>query len=112
MANLITEQSSVVCSHQGKVVLKGSQNKLKIDGARVLLMADMTGAAIVGCTQTNAAAGQKPCLTVVSVLSGMATKCSVDGQPVLLESAQGVTDGVPPGSWSAQSAGQTKLQSE
>jgi hypothetical protein len=43
------------------------------------------------------------------MLAGAAAKLEAGGQPVLLDTAQGITDSVPPGTWSVQSAGQSKL---
>ena len=54
-------------------------------------------------------------LTVQSVLGGTATNLAVDGKPVMLESASGLTSGVIAGTpqpWSVSSAGQQKLTAD
>jgi hypothetical protein len=110
MPKVITQGSSITCAHQGKVQVTPSQNKLKVDGQAVLVEGDLIGAPIVGCTVVESTS-TKRCTSVVSMVVGASLKFKVDGKAVLLETAAGLTDGVPPGAnlWSVQSAGQTKL---
>ncbi len=112
MANVLTEGSSLVCAHQGKVTLTASQSALTVDGKKVIVQSDLMGAPISGCANvTNPVTGTKQCMTVTSVMAGMATKLTAGGKPVMLDSAQGMTDGSGPGPvmWQVQTAGQTKL---
>jgi hypothetical protein len=107
MPSVLTTSSTVQCSHQAKVALQSSQTKLKAGGSPVLLQTDMIGASISGCP--NSGPSLTPCSSTVSVTAGMATNLSVDSTPVLLESATGLTNSVPPGTWTVTSAGQSVL---
>jgi hypothetical protein len=119
MANVLTVGSNVQCSHGGAVTLKAGQTKLKVDGKAVLRPMDLVGASIVGCavpvaTSPPAPSPTSPCMTVLSVTAGSSTNLRIAGVPVLLDTARGLTDGVPPPSgpfntWSVHSAGQSKL---
>lgn len=111
MPAVLTQGSTIACVHGGTVQPKPANHPMTVDQQSVLVQADLLNAPIAGCTNTNAAAGQKPCLTITAITAGLATTLQVDGQPVLLETAQGLTDAVPPLPvlWQVQSAGQTKL---
>lgn len=111
MTSAITSGAVIRCSHQGTVSPVATQQKLKVDGQPVLLRTDLVGAPVSACTNqpTPANPSFKPCTSTVSVLSGAGTTLSVGGTAVLLDNAQGATDSVPPGTWSVQSPGQTKL---
>jgi hypothetical protein len=108
MAYAVTTGGSVKCTHQGTVALEAGQTKLTAGGKPVLGPLDLVGAAIAGCGQVGT--GVTPCSQVTSVLTGTTTKLRVNHQPVLLDTATGVTNGVPPGTWSVQSAGQRQLE--
>jgi hypothetical protein len=110
MPMVITSGSVLKCVHQGTVQPVPSQSKLTVDGNPVLVMGDVMGVPIAACPVTPAP-GVKPCTTAVSMIAGAATKLKVAGKPVLLETANGLTDSVPPGTWMVQSAGQIKLGS-
>ena len=111
MPNVLTEGSTLQCVHGGSGKVQASQSKLKVDGKAVLLQSDLLKATVSDCPNTNAAAGQAPCLKVTSIISGLSTDLTVDGQPVMLENATGLTNATPPLPvlWQVQSAGQTKL---
>jgi len=114
MPGVLTKASTLVCAHQGTVQLIPSQIKLKVDGQSVLVMGDIVGNPIAGCV-TPVTPASKPCTTVVSMITGAATELKVDGKPVLLETAMGMTDGVTPAptnTWNVRTAGQTKLSSK
>lgn len=110
MPSVLTTGSTVKCAHQGTVKLTASQNKLKIGGKAVLVQGDLDGATISGCT-TPSSQSSSPCKSVTSMIQGAATKLKVGGMAVLLDTAMGLTDGVPPApmQWNVQSAGQNKL---
>lgn len=113
MAAVLTTGSRLVCPHGGSVSLGPGQSRLKIDGKAALVQSDVMGRSISGCTTplvTPPGTPSKPCQVVVSVIAGPTPKLTVGGQPVLLEHAQGLTDGVAPvpGTWRVQNAGQIK----
>ena len=112
MPNVVVQSAAIHCVHGGTVMLKPSQTKLTVTGQAAILRSDLLGASISACTNTNTQLSQKPCLTVTSVIAGVATKLTVDGQGVLLDTAQGLTDCSPPQPvlWTVQSAGQEKLR--
>ena len=109
MPNILTEASVVTCIHQAPIQLKASQHKLKVDGKAVILQSDLIGAAVNNCP--NKGPGLVPCTAVTSIITGISTELMVDGQPVMLETATGLTNATPPAPvmWQVQSAGQTKL---
>jgi hypothetical protein len=111
MPNVLTEGSIVVCAHQGTITFTASQHKLKVNGSAVLVESDATTGVVSGCLNvTNPTTGAVQCTIVTSLLpGGSATKFTLGGSPVMLETAMGLTDGVPPSPWQVQSAGQTKL---
>jgi hypothetical protein len=115
MPYVLTVGSSVQCTHQGKVTLKGSQTKLTVDGQAVLVDGDLDNATIAGC-QVKVSNSTQPCKTVTGVLGGKSTTLAVGGKAVLLDTAAGTTDGLPPPpqlpEWNVASAGQTKLQAD
>ena|SRR5436305_8645538 len=109
---VITEGSTIKCAHQGTVKFTASQQLLKVNKQAVLVVADISSGVITGCTTVPDSSGSKKCTKVVSLTAGTATKLQVDNELVLLETAQGLTDGVtkpPSNTWSVQSAEQTKL---
>jgi hypothetical protein len=80
-----------------------------VDSQAVLVEGDLDGASISGCT-TPISQTSQPCNTVTQVIGGTAKNLKADNKAVLLDTVQGMTDGVPPGTWSVQSAGQTMLE--
>lgn len=112
MPAVLTTASTLKCAHGGTVVVTASQQLLTAGGSPVLVQADLSTATVAGCPNTVASAGQKPCLVVTSLLVGASTTLSAAGQPVLLETARGLTDAVPPLPvlWQVASAGQTVLE--
>ncbi|MGW7528517.1 hypothetical protein [Streptomyces sp. NPDC054783] len=111
MPSVLTTASVLQCIHGGTLTVPAGSTALMVDGQPVLVQGDLAGAAIAGCANTNASAGQTPCLKVTSVLTGLSTTLTVRGQPVLLDTAQGLTNATPPTPvmWQVVSAGQTKL---
>lgn len=108
---LVCNGSAIVrCSHGGTVTVVPGQQRLKAGGQAVLVESDLMRAAIAGCTNTDARAGQVPCLRIVSVTAGLARRLTAGGEPVVLEDASGRTSSTPPGSFSISNAGQTKLR--
>lgn len=108
---LVLNASAVIrCSHGGTVTVTPSQQALKAGGGAVLVRADLLAATIAGCTNTDARAGQVPCVSILAVTAGVATRLKAGGQPVVLEDAAGTTSSTPPGRFSVSSAGQTRLR--
>jgi hypothetical protein len=112
MTAVLTTAATIVCSHQGNVIVQASTSKLAVGGSPVLVEADLLAATVAGCTNVNANAGQKPCLKVTSILTGQSTTLTVAGQPVMLDTALGLTDATPPQPvlWQVSSAGQNMLE--
>jgi hypothetical protein len=113
MPKVITEQAVIQCVHGGTIQPKPSGPvKLRVDEQRVLVQQDLLGASISNCPNTNALLGQKPCLQVTRITDGLATRFKIDDQPLLLETAQGLTDGLPPipVQWTVISAGQNPFE--
>ena len=109
MPAVLTTAATLKCSHGGTLQVSASNSQLEADGKPVLVEADLLAATVPDCPNKNTSAGQTPCLTV-TVLLGKSLNLTVAGQPVLLESATGLTTSVPPGTWSVSSAGQSLLE--
>lgn len=114
MPFVLTEASSLVCAHQGRVKPGVSQSRLTVNGARVLVEGDPNGAPIGLCaTVADPTTATVKCLHVASADGGVAGKLKVGGKGVLLADIQGRTDGTVggiPQTWSVRSAGQTRLK--
>jgi hypothetical protein len=109
---VLTSSSTLTCAHGGQLTVQASTSKLTAGGSPVLVEADLLAATVSGCSNTNANAGQTPCLTITSILSGASTALTVDGQPVMLATAKGLTNATPglPVMWQVASAGQQVLE--
>lgn len=109
MPLVITANARIVCSHGGQVTLVPRQPTVTAGGGAIMREGDLIGAPIIGCAQAPST-NTKPCTMVVSTLpGGSAPKVSVGGMPAHLDTLSGVTDGVPPGTISVVSAGQTTV---
>lgn len=112
MTKVITTKATITCSHTGTVT-PSSKSTLKADGNPVLVKDDVVGADVTGCKNTDASKSQKPCTKLASLDDGgEASTLRLSGdpaKPVLLKTATGTTDSAPPGTWSVQDPGQTKL---
>lgn len=110
MGAALTESSSLGCTHGGSISLHAGQSKLTVNGSKVLVSGDLDGASVSLCGTTPSPT-TSPCQTFTPSPGGAAQKLKVNGKGVLLETLQGITNGVPPGGPAVvQSAGQTKLQ--
>jgi hypothetical protein len=116
MAFALTTASTISCPHAGSVT-PTSPAKLSVGGNQVLLTNQVSSWSILLCSvPTNPASTPptKQCLKVVSETGGDATKLTVGGVAVLLDSAVAQSDGAPPappaGPPVAVTAGQSKLQ--
>ena len=110
MGLVVTTNARIMCAHGGQVTLAPRQTTVTIQGAPVLRETDLMGAPIMGCAQPPTVSS-KPCTTVVAILpGGSAPTVAVGGMPAHLDALSGMTDGVPPGTVSVVSAGQTTVQ--
>ncbi|GAB2686976.1 hypothetical protein [Nocardia thraciensis] len=100
----LTANATVICSHGGAVHPIPSRSLCTAGGSAVLVLPDLIGAPITGCGQPPPAV---PCTLTVSVVRGASPLTAIGGVPVLLDTAVGVTNGVPPGTFSVVAAGQT-----
>jgi hypothetical protein len=110
MEKVLTTDATVTCLHDGDVSLSSSQSVLTVAGNPVLVN-QLTGS-ITNCTQQPPPATNKPCTLASPQTTGISSVLTVNGLPVLLESAAGLTDGSPTNSWSVQDAKQNVLQSD
>lgn len=103
---LTVEPGSVVnCGHPPGKVKTESLAKLVVNGSRVLLESSIDGKSVVGCgiqpasdpggpvavKCTNASAIPA---TLPAITAGRATKLTVGGSPVILETLKGMTNGM------------------
>lgn len=114
MSFVLTENSTLSCTHIGSVKLVATQSKLTVNGSKVLIDGDLTSAVISGCiTVPDPNTTTVKCLSVASAEGGVAGKLKVNGKGVLLEEVQGKTTGTVGGqvqTWTVQTAGETKLK--
>jgi hypothetical protein len=108
MPKVLTAAATVKCVHPGDVQVVASTSRLTVDGEPALVAGDLDGAAISGC-KLPSSTSTAPCTATVSAMSPPSTLLTVDGTPVLLDTTAGVTNSVPPGTFSVQAAGQTRL---
>jgi hypothetical protein len=110
MALVVTSSATIVCAHGGRVTLAPRQTTVTAGGAPVLRETDIVGAPIVGCAQAPSVS-TKPCTVVVSILpGGSAPAVAAGGLPVHLDSLSGMSDGVPSGTVTVVSPGQTTVR--
>lgn len=110
MPKVLTTAATIKCSHQGTVTVPSAgQSVLEVEGSPVLVLGDLVGKSISGCTLTPSQS-TKPCVSTTSMIVGDATTVEAGGMAVLLETAQGLTDSTPPGTWSVQAAGQSSVE--
>jgi hypothetical protein len=112
MAGVLTLASNVTCGHAPGKVSTSSSTKLRVSGSAVLLEGGVSGKKVEACgiVLSNSSS---PCKQVGGVMAGRATKLKADGQPVMLDTLAGQTNGVlasvTPQAVLAATAGQTKL---
>jgi hypothetical protein len=101
MTAVLTTASILLCEHKSPLVLLTSREKLAVDKEKVLVRADLLIATIPACPNPA------PCIGVVSIMEGLSTTLFVDGEPVVLASANGATASA---TWRVDSVNQTKLE--
>ena len=113
LGNVLTEDASVKCAaappappppptlHGGTVTVPATAFAplLKVRGRRVLIAAGLEWK-LVPLSCGNNPNNQKKCTQVTS-LTGTASRLTVNGTPVVLDTSGGVTDGVPQGTIAA-----------
>lgn len=99
MAGVLTENSKVICGHNGSVSTSGSA-KLVVAGGKVLQKSGVQGKSVSAACSTvpasdNSGETARKCTSVSAVSSGEATKLFVEGKPALLDSTlAGTTNGM------------------
>ena len=95
MPAVVTATSMVTCAHEGKVAVTGVP-KLTVGGSPVVVAAGVVGQPIAGCSIVPPPATNAPCTLVLGPLinpPSLATKLFVSGNPVVLATLQGTTNG-------------------
>lgn len=91
----LTTAAEVRCDHDGKVANNPSQHWVEISGHPVLVDDDPQGRAIARCP--NIGATMKPCTKTLRVATGYSGWIRIDGDAVVLDNLDGLTDGTVPG---------------
>ena len=119
MAQILVAGARLKCKHSGILVLGGGHDKLSVSGNGAIAAGDELGLSFAlgapgvttPCSSANPSGTPTPCLISAPATSGLSSLVSVDGLPVLLDSAGGqaanATDG--PSPWSVADAGQQLL---
>jgi hypothetical protein len=112
MTFVVTTASDVECAHQGVAALTVPQPKLTVSGNSVLVKDDLVAALLSGCTQVPPPQGNVPCTKVDSLTAGEATKLTVRGHGVLLDSFAATTIGKPQNPLTCKDPKQARLRTE
>jgi hypothetical protein len=105
---VLTSTAVVMCPHGGKVQIMPSQTTAVSGGNPVLVVGDLDGKPIAGCTQP-VSTSTAPCTQTLPMTVGASTKVTASGTPALLDTATGMTNGVPPGPWRVRNSGQKNV---
>ena len=106
MPFILNAGARLMCAHGGQVTVIPKQFQVLVGGMPALAEPDLLGSPIVGCAIPPTPA-TKPCTAIVSSLpGGQSLKVMIGGRPALLDTYQGLTDGVPPGNVMVVFAGQ------
>jgi hypothetical protein len=110
---VVVKAGSLACSHQGSATVSSVSARLTIGGKGALLKGQESGLDFTGCTNTTTDGNSSPAPCISDpATAGVATKLTVGKTAVLLK-AGGLTHpkATPAvaGTWSVQSAGQSKL---
>ncbi len=115
MGAVLTMHSSISCLHTGKVQTT-SVLPLRVQGAAVLVQESIEKKSIAGCKPPPPPPNQppnQPCTIVDKISGGSAQKLKVNGQPVMLQTLAGMTNGIVSGvqqPLAAAQAGQERLR--
>ncbi|MEU5261568.1 hypothetical protein [Amycolatopsis sp. NPDC021455] len=102
MTAVLTTASTLLCAHQLPVKLTSGQTSLRVDSDPAVTESDVTGMTF-NCGFTSG----PPCTSIKAVTLGVSAALKVGDDPVLLQSAQGLTN---VGPWTIGAGGQTKLE--
>ena len=108
MSFAITVGSDVECPDHG-VPAMSSSAKLTVSSEPVVVEDDLLAASIGGCTQAPPPPTNVACAKVTTLSAGEASKLTVGGRAVLLDSLTAITSGVPRNQLTCKDARQTKL---
>lgn len=98
---VVTEASVLRCGHRtGHIKLITSQALVRIDGKLILVRDDPEHRDIDWCD--NGSPTTKSCQHTLQVQTGYSALLRIDGQPIVLDNLEGVTDGFPPAGASFQ----------
>lgn len=95
MAAVATVNATAICPHAGTVTLSAVTSTLTVGGADVIIVTDVIGATITGCTWAPPPPANAPCLLVGAYVSGLSTTLKKGGVFVLLTGAKFLTNGTP-----------------
>jgi hypothetical protein len=93
MDPVLTKASAVCCKHQGNVETSDT-SPLQVNGSAVLVLTSIQGQPIAGCQTMPPPQTNVKCFLVTSISGGSAQKLKVNGQPVMLQTLAGMTNGV------------------
>ena len=114
---VVTAASTILCGrspgHGGTVTATG-EAVLTVNGAGVLLAADLLAASIIGCTNPSVSSSNIACTKVSSVGAASISTClTVGGQGVIIDAPlAGATLGTPPGTLPVNDIKQDVLSAE
>ncbi len=96
MSAALTEVAIVSCDHlAGVSPQRASASFVQIAGVPMLRFPDPVGRPIFGCP--NVGPTIKPCTSTLMMQVGQSSFVTIEGQPVALDTTEGLTDGTPPG---------------
>jgi hypothetical protein len=122
MARVLVKGAVIQCGHGGQLRLTTGDERLTVAGNGAVTSGMEAGlvfgsppAPLPGMAPCTAALPNGtfvPCVTAAALLAGLATKLTVGGTAVLLDTASGqtVTVAAGPRTWSVSDAGQQKLE--
>jgi hypothetical protein len=127
MASVVVVGGIAKCSHQGQVRFTSGDSRLDVDGNNVVVQGQEVGLSFAPAPPSGAAppgliapcpfstaAGPSPCAATLAATTGISTKVTVGNLGALLDTASGKATNPqdPSATWSIQSAGQSKLESD
>ena len=90
----LTEDADLRCAHEnGRVEIVPSQDLVRINSRRVLVVPDPIGRPVSGCPFVGP--GLKPCQTTITLRVGGSELVRILDHPVSLDTTAGLTDGSP-----------------
>ncbi len=87
MTLVVTTNATILCKHNGRVMLDAKQQVVTSDGSLILREGDLVGQPIMGCEKSKG-----KCTTVASTTGGVSRTLQVVGRAAHLETLKGATD--------------------